>query len=118
LGDILFSVYHIEDMGTVITTLFSFAGGALVTWLVSRRYYIKAGRQLQEESEKLHKLTKLILKAFEEMGIEFNKDATGAFKGIVRNASAGIGIGMKLNVKSDTEHKKLHRSETRESAEQ
>jgi hypothetical protein len=78
--------------------------GALITWLVSKHYYQKAGKELEIEASELKKLNTLMLRAMENAGLaEFNRDEHGNIKGMVINLSAKIVGNSKTpdNVKVD-----------------
>jgi hypothetical protein len=77
--------------------------GGLITWFYSRRYYIRASKDLEQESESLRKVVSLVLKALEEMGMEFTCDADGNFRGIVRHASVSIGVTPSTQAKGAAE---------------
>ena len=63
--------------------------GSLVTWWLSRHYYVKAGRDLEQAAAGLRGLTTLITRGMEEAGlVTFTKDAAGNPIGLVINASA------------------------------
>lgn len=49
------------DKQTIIATLIGVIAGAVVTFLVSKYYYIKAGKELLAESQKLKQTSDLIL---------------------------------------------------------
>ncbi|MBK8328186.1 MAG: hypothetical protein IPL09_01620 [Bacteroidetes bacterium] len=48
-------------METVISTSIGVIIGGLITWITSWCYYIKAGKQLNPESEKLKNLSVMII---------------------------------------------------------
>jgi hypothetical protein len=57
--------------------------GAAITWLVSRNYYQKAGRELREEAEKLRKKIDMVLRALEIAGlVTLNRGANDEILGI------------------------------------
>ena len=84
-------------------TLVGVVAGALVTSFFAKRYYIRASKDLEQESESLRKVVSLVLKAFEETGMESTRDADGNFRGIVRNASASIGVTPSTQAKGAAE---------------
>ena len=61
--------------------------GGFITYLVSRHYYERAARGLQQEAEELKQQTQLILRALREgLDIDVTQDAQGNI----------IGVGVKL----------------------
>jgi len=69
--------------------IISMAVGALITWFVSRYYYIKAGQELKIEATELKKLNTLMLRALEKAGLaKFNRDENGNIKGMIIELSA------------------------------
>lgn len=72
--------------------------GALITWVASRYYYVRSGRDLRSEAaslraetSKLHALATNLCRALEEKGLaEFAKDADGTITGIVIHLSGTI----------------------------
>lgn len=71
--------------------IISMAIGALITWLVSRYYYIKAGQELKIEATELKKLNTLMLRALEKAGLaKFNRDENGNIKGMIIELASKI----------------------------
>ena len=90
-------------MADVIFAVVGVAVGGLVTWFVSRWYYTKAGAELRAESERLRKLTQLVLKPFEEAGlVKFTRSKNGEFAGLVKEAEVHISADSNLDVKAET----------------
>lgn len=70
--------------------------GGLITWLVSRHYYKRAGDELREEAKALRNQTRIILLALEDMGyVTLNKDEHGNIEG--RLADVRVNISPSLN---------------------
>lgn len=65
----------------VYNVLFNFAAvvlGGLITWRVSKTYYVKAGFELREEAEKLRKRIDMVLKSLEVAGlVTLKRDSDG-----------------------------------------
>ena len=80
--------------------------GGIITWVFAWWYYVRAGRELKAESAALRKTASLALKAFEEVGIRFNKDENGDFIGIVRDASCSIEVALRLQPEAETKQVK------------
>jgi hypothetical protein len=67
-----------------VQTLISVAAGALITWGVSRRYYIQAGRELRAEAMELRGLMELMLRGMQDAGwVKLNYDDQGRIIGFV-----------------------------------
>ena len=84
-----------ELIRTVIGTFIGvFIGGVITLW-VTRRYYVRAAKDLTEKSALLLRSIELILRSLEEGDlVELTRDSDGEFKGIVLKVSAqGSGIG-------------------------
>jgi len=65
--------------------------GALITWLVARRYYVHAALDLESETTKIRKLLAIILQSLEDAGmVELNRNSSGQI----------IGMNYKLSVDS------------------
>ncbi len=73
--------------------------GALVTWLVAGRYYVKASRELATQAEKQRRLSELMLRGLESTGLtEFARDDGGNSKGIVHRSCGNLaGSGASIN---------------------
>ena len=75
----------------IFLTIISMATGALITWIVSRYYYQKAGRELKEEALELRKLNMLMLRSMEKAGLaKFSRDINGNIIGMTIELSAKI----------------------------
>jgi hypothetical protein len=64
-------------MDTIILTIVSLSVGVIATYLFSRYYYVKAGKELKDEAKKLRKRTDWILLYIINKGnvrLEFNKE--------------------------------------------
>ena len=64
--------------------------GALITWLVSRHYYKRAGDELREEAALLHKSTNAIVYILQhpEAEIEVKRDSSGRLNALVVSSTA------------------------------
>ena len=72
------------NLYNIIPVLIGGATSGVITWLVSRHYYKKAGDELKQEATRLHRLTNLVLHGLENAGImELVKDASGEPTGII-----------------------------------
>jgi hypothetical protein len=58
------------DLGTVLSTGAGVLLGGLITWLVSRRFYVKAARDLTAETRRLRAGSNKILQALHAGGIK------------------------------------------------
>jgi len=75
-----------------------FVGAAIsgvITWLVSRHYYKKAGDELKQQATRLECLNKLILHGLENADVvELVRDASGKPTGItIKGGSVLVGEG-------------------------
>jgi len=78
-------------MTNAIWNIGSIAIGALITFLVTRRYYIRAALDLESETDKIRKLLGIILQSLEDSGmVELNRNTSGQI----------IGMNYKLSVDS------------------
>ncbi len=76
------------DFLTIIIALLSILVGGLITWLVSRFYYIRASNDLSKEANRLREFTELMLRGMEAAGwVEYNRDDRGNPIGIVFKGS-------------------------------
>jgi hypothetical protein len=72
-------------------TVFSTLIGAFITGVVSRYYYMRAAKELQQEADELRRLTTLVLRAMENAGwANLNRDASGRIMGLVIRASGHL----------------------------
>jgi len=84
------------NLYNIISVLIGVLSGGVITWLVSRFYYTKAGDELKQEAAKLmqeaielDRLTNLVLHGLENADIvELVKDASGKPTGIVIKGSS------------------------------
>ena len=68
----------------IVIALLSILVGGVITWFVSRFYYIRASNDLGKEANQLRELTKLMLRGMESAGwVEYNRDDKGNPIGIV-----------------------------------
>jgi Tfp pilus assembly protein PilW len=72
------------DSLTIIVAVVSIVVGSLITWLVSRAYYLRASEDLTKEASNLRQLTELMLRGMEAAGwVKFNRDSNGKPTGII-----------------------------------
>jgi hypothetical protein len=75
-------------MGNSIWNIFALAIGAVLTWLITRSYYIRAAHGLVEETKQLRNLLRIVLEALEEAKmIKLTRDASGTIIGRVHDVS-------------------------------
>lgn len=73
------------DTGAVILTGLSVILGGLITWVASKYYYLRSGKELKEEAEKIRLLNKMILESLEQSGLaEIARDKFGNIVGLKR----------------------------------
>jgi len=77
------------------TAIFTFIGiliGGVITYFVSRHYYIKAGKELVEESKKLKLTSDLILYKLQypNTPTELKRNENGDVVGLIVNMSAKL----------------------------
>jgi uncharacterized membrane protein YciS (DUF1049 family) len=73
-----------ESEVSLLLTVLSMIIGAAITWLVARHYYIRAGKELKQESAELRRLTTLVLHSMEDTNLaELNRDSSGRIIGLV-----------------------------------
>jgi len=92
---------------SMFQTLFSNFLGALITWLVAKRYYEKASRDLYDEVDELKRLSILMLRA-QELNSDtelFGRDNRGMPSGIVHDLSANAVSGSATSSASLTKDK-------------
>ena len=78
-------------MQNIIWNLVSIAVGSLITYLVTRRYYIRAALDLESETQKIRKLLGIVLQALEDTGmVKLNRDASGQIIGMTHFLRANI----------------------------
>jgi hypothetical protein len=95
----------------VVIALLSILVGGVITWLVSRFYYVRASKDLAKEAEKLRALTELMLRGMESAGwVKYNRDARGEPTGIIFEKSGGVtshpsGSGTDTVIRGSSEQK-------------
>jgi hypothetical protein len=63
---------------TIISTMGSLFFGGLITWLVSRKYYWDASKELAQETARLYLASRVIIDGLEKSGlIKVDRDAQG-----------------------------------------
>jgi hypothetical protein len=66
--------------------------GGTITFLASWIFYVRAARDLRQETARLQRHTTLILRGLEEAGlVEYNRDEQGEITGIVIKLSGVVG---------------------------
>lgn len=70
----------------------------LVSWYVSKKFYLRAGKDLKGEVSKLEKLSNMILRVMEDEGwVELNTDVQGNIQGFVRKLSGSSNIKSEIH---------------------
>ncbi len=83
---------------SAVITLLAVLTGALVTWLVVRRYYEQPARELKEEAQNLRTFNENVFKALAEAGyIEFELESGGAMKPVFTADHGRFQIGSGTN---------------------
>ena len=73
-----------EIIGEIIGTIIGVIIGGLITWAVSKWFYIKASEELKAVAVELRRLAELTLRSLEDAGLAtLNKDDKGNIKGLV-----------------------------------
>lgn len=76
--------------------------GAVITWAVAKRYYMKASKDLKKEAEDLRKLNILMIRAMEEAGLaKFNRDSNGNLIGLIFDASLSLSTSSATSVSAE-----------------
>lgn len=77
----------------ILINLLSIALGGIITFFVSRHYYVKATKDLRDEAEGLKSLTVLIIRAMEKSGLaEFSYDQEGKPMGLILKISVADSV--------------------------
>jgi hypothetical protein len=85
-----------KDLLQAVTTTLSVLIGGLITWAVSRYYYLRAARELQLEVDELRRLSNLMVQGLEGTGlVEWTRDSSGRpvsmiYKATVSMTTAGL----------------------------
>ena len=75
----------------IMQTLVGIFVGGLITWIVSKHYYSKAGEDLKEEAIRLHFHNKLMLVMLEDQGsVKLRRDDDGDIVGISYSLKAKL----------------------------
>lgn len=81
-----------------LKTFVSIVIGSLISWFFSRRYYVKAGQELQAEAAELRHLNNLLLRGLENAGMmKVARDEHGN--------PTGLEIALEAHVKSSSSAK-------------
>jgi hypothetical protein len=77
------------DVVTIISTISGVIIGGLITWLVSKYYYVKAGDQLISESQKLKLTSDLILYKLQypDTPTQLKRNENGEVTGLIAEMS-------------------------------
>lgn len=100
------------NLPNILSVFVGAAISGVITWLISRRYYKKAGDELKQEATRLEHLNTLILHGLENADIvELAKDASGKPTGItIRGRSMLVGKSRMSSKGEVTEHKSRNRN--------
>lgn len=93
---------------TIIITIVSLFIGAIVTWFVSRRYYIRAASDLENETNKIRNLHRITLQTLEnsEM-VKLRRDSSGQIIAMVQDGEMSEKIVVSASFDAVKEEKKL-----------
>ncbi len=73
------------DIETIISTVIGVIIGGIITWITSRYYYQRSGKELKEEAGKIRSLNTMILESLEQAGLaEIARDESGKIIGLKR----------------------------------
>jgi len=98
----IFSLINANIVFQIISSLCSFALGAFVTWLVSRRYYKKAADELKAETEKTRTLIRISLRALESAGlVELTHNKAGKITGIIHQGYMKASVVSSMAIKGN-----------------
>jgi len=82
------------NLPNMVSAFVGVAIGGVITWLVSRYYYKKAGNELKQEATELRRLTNVVLRGLEDAGsVKLNRDTSGKVIGLIIEASARLTDG-------------------------
>jgi hypothetical protein len=71
-------------ISSIIGTIIGIIIGGVITYMVSRHYYVRAGDDLRKEASELKKQIKWLLLGMEKMGwVKLNRDQKGNVIGYV-----------------------------------
>ncbi len=83
------------DTATVINVFITMAVGGIITFIVSRSYYVRAGKELRQESGELRRMVRLVLLGLEKAKlVEFGYDSDGNITGIAITATVAAGYSV------------------------
>ena len=84
-------------MQNIIWNIISIAIGALITWFVAWRYYVRAALALEAETKKLRNLLRITLQALEDAGmVKLNRDPSGQIVGMTHNVNISLSASASL----------------------
>lgn len=95
------------DWANFLSSLTGIIIGGIITWLVSKRYYKRASRDLKNETEGLRKLIVIILEGLENHGLmEIVRDEKGniiayKFRNITFSDTAKFSDSVMAQVKTE-----------------
>jgi len=71
-------------ISNAVSTLFSLAVGSFVSFLVAKRYYLRAAADLRKEAGELRRLNGVILQSLENAGlVRYSRNQSGNITGFV-----------------------------------
>ena len=89
------------DWYTVGGTVVGIVVGGIITYLVSRHYYVRAARSLEQETDRLHRHTTLILRGLEEAElVEYRRDEQGEIERVIIKARASMGSSSSVSARA------------------
>ncbi len=75
--------------------------GILATILVGAWFYVRATRELREESKRLRETNTLILRALEQVGAKLSRNEQGEITGLTFDEKFTSGVGLGSSQKTD-----------------
>ena len=94
-------------MTNIFFTLTSMAIGSFITWLVARKYYMRAAHDLQVETQRIRNLLRISLQAMEDAKmVTLNRDASGEIVGMVHNVGGSVQASSSIIMIESPEHPK------------
>ena len=77
-----------ELIQSAILNLLAVIVGGIITWLVSRAYYIRAAKDLSAETHRIRNLLRIALQAMEDTKmVTLNRDQSGEVVWMVHNVT-------------------------------
>ena len=91
----------IFNSGIIINLIASIVGvilGGIITWLVAKRYYMRATQDLKGEASELRRLSELILRGMENAGwVKLNRDKEDKITGFIFELSTKVNAKLKTS---------------------